>query len=221
MGFQSVLFVVTPDELRELIAPFTLFIGNKRMPRDYVSSPVGEFLENYSRIYEKLSAGEMIDPDKDDDLLRYYSLTTDITSLIWRDIVSDGVPYMLFGGTTRGTPPYLAPFTFNTYEENGKLFVSTRGSWMVTYAGEIMGFELIFPKFSRSDSGFFGMESEKDMDSYADYKLFRDAVMKMTFAMKFGQNGFVKRTSIRMSKNAAADVSGFYCLKSRGIRLML
>lgn len=225
MGFQSTLFVITPDELELLLKPFTIFIGNTRIPRNYNCSPNKEFVEKYAKLYQKLCLGEMIDPHKDWKMLSYYNITTDISSLQWQDIdpcktKDSNTLYKQFDGTSRGYAPYFSPFAFSAYMENNRITVSTQSSWLVTYAAEIMGYQLYFPKFSKSEAEYTGMASEKEWESYDDYKMFKDSINKMTTVLKLSLDGIEKKTQIRVSKEALNMISAFYCIKSRNINIL-
>ena len=46
MGFQSIAFVITPDELINALYPFTLFICNSHVPIDYKYTPQSDFINN-------------------------------------------------------------------------------------------------------------------------------------------------------------------------------
>lgn len=221
MGFRSVLFVVTPDELEELLGPFTLFIGNARVERNYISTPSADLVDMYSALFKKLCSGEMIDPKKDYMLLKYYYITADISSVKWKNIDADDnkTLYKRFDGTSRGYAPYFAPFAFSAYTENDRLYVSTRSSWAVTYAAQIMGYQLLFPEFSASDKEYYGIGSEKEWQSYADFTLFSDTVRKMTSPLKMSLKGIEKKTQIRVSEKALQKLPCFYCIASRGIKI--
>ncbi len=95
--------------------------------------------------------------------------------------------------------PYLAPFTFNIYTENNKLYVSTRYSYLA-YSDSIFGYEVHFPKFSQSDVDYYGLASERELNAYPDYELFRKNIVKITKPFCFRLNGDVKKTQITITK---------------------
>ena len=218
MGFQYTPFVITPDELKTALAPFTLFIDNARVPVDYTFTPTEIFISNYSKIYDDLCSGAM--PDPNGKYWDYFAVTTDISSLGRKYFEIGGEHYKMYETNSRGFAPYFMPFAFQAYADNGKVTVSTRGSWLVTYAGEIMGFQLVFPEFSKNEIEQFGVKSKKEYESYSDYKLLRDNIMKITSALRFSMNGIEKKTQIRVSEEAKEMLGGFYCIKSRNITVL-
>ena len=213
MKFRSVAFVITPDELRNALQPFTLFINNAHVPLDYKYTPQTEFIENYTVLYDKLCRGVKIDNHKDYSILKNYAVTTEIRSVRYGDKhIYSGDEYIRYIGTDRGEAPYFSPFTFGVYIENDKLNVSTRGSWALDYT-DIMGFQLVFPELSDKEAREYDIASEKEWDSYNDYLLFRDYIFKHTSAFSFSLNEQKKKTAIRISDEVRSVLPGFDCIR--------
>lgn len=59
MGWQSYSFLVAPKELETALEPFKLVTDNGCVPIDYTDTPVREFMQNYSAVYERLISGEV------------------------------------------------------------------------------------------------------------------------------------------------------------------
>ncbi len=215
MRFQSVAFVITPDELRNALLPFTLFINNTHVPVNYNYTPQSVFIENYRNLYNKLCKGIKINYHNDSDILKYFAVTTEIQSVRYGDKhLYNGEEYIMYKGTDRGEAPYFSPFTFGVWIENGRLNVSTRGSWALEYT-DIMGFQLVFPKLSDKEARIYNISSEKEWESYNDYVLFKDYVFKHTSAFSFSLNGQKKKTAIRISDEARSVISEFDCIKKK------
>ena len=219
MGCLSFLFLFTPEELQTAFEPFNLVIHNACVPIDYTNTPVEEFLENYSALYERLIAGEVL-TGKYTGLLKQIAITSSLSNIEF------GMEHELDGQWVkavinhRQSPlPYLAPFTFNTYQENGKLYVSTRYSYLA-YSDSIFGYEINFPKFSQSDINYYGIASEKEFKAYPDYELFRKSIMKITVPFSFNLNGVIKKTSIRISPEVKTHLPDLRCIKSKGIEVL-
>lgn len=217
MGFQSVLFVVTPEELKEALMPFTLFIGNSHVPVNYTHSPTEDFITNYTSLYEMLCNGEKINYKNNSSILRYFSVTTDIGTIRFGEKhFYQGEYYKTYQGSSRGYAPYFSPFTFSSYAENGKVFVNTKGSWQIDYT-DIMGFQLFYPKLTQSEAFEYNITSEKDWESYSDYILFKNYIAKHTFPFNFVMKDIVKKTQIRISAEARKMLPYFYCIKKNDI----
>jgi len=99
------------------------------------------------------------------------------------------------------------------------IYVSTRYSYLA-YTESVLGYEIIFRKFSQSDADYFGISSEKEFKTYPDYVLFRKNIAKMTKPMIFCLDGVVKKTTIRISDEVRKHLPDFYCIKSKGIEIL-
>lgn len=217
LNFQSVAFVITPDELENALLPFTLFINNAHVPVNYSFTPKSVFLNNYKELHGKLCKGEKIDHRKDHNILSYFAITTDISTLRFGGKhLYNGDEFVSYKGSDRGYAPFFSPFTFSVYIENDKIHVTTRNSWTVDYT-DIMGFQLIFPKLTKKEAELYNIESENDWDSYNDYMLFKEHIKKHTSAFCFSLNGIEKKTSIRISEEVKAIISNFDCIKKNDL----
>lgn len=221
MGWQSYPFLVTPEELRTAFEPFKLVIDNTCVPIDYTETPIEEFIKNYSALYELLIGGEVINVKTHGKLLKHIAITSNLSAVKYgREHELDGemVKSVIFDKSI-SPMPYLSPFTFMTYCENDKLYVSTRGSYMM-YTNFVFGYEINFRKFSQSDVDYYGLSSEKEFKTYPDYELFKKNIAKITKPLSFNLNGIFKKTSIRISDDAKINLPNFYCIKSKGIEIL-
>lgn len=219
MGWQSCPFFITPEELKTAFEPFKLIKDNRCVPIDYTDTPVEEFIENYSAIYERLVCGGTFQ-GKYAAMLNQIAITSDLSEIKFgmeHEIDGRMVKAVIYD--KKSVLPYLAPFTFHTYTENGKLYVSTRYSYLA-YLDSILGYEINFPKFSQSDVDYHGLASEKEFKSYPDYELFRKNIMKMTKPFSFRMDGITKKTSIRISDEAKKHLPDLNCIKSKGIEIL-
>jgi len=107
MGWQFVLFVITPDELNNALNPFSLFVANARIPVEYTHIPVDVFSDNYSRLYELLCNGEKINYRTHSGTLNYYAVTTDTDSVQWSGCKPPNEQFKTCSRTSRGIAPYL------------------------------------------------------------------------------------------------------------------
>ncbi len=219
MGFQHTLFILMPDELNIALEPFTLFTGNALVPLDYISTPTETFINNYRECNRQLISGAKIDHRNQNGILNYFSITTNIDSIQWKICEGADKPCKMYSDSTRGYAPYFAPFTFSAYEENGKIFVGTKASWMLSYT-DIMGFQLIYPKLTKSEAAHYGISSEKDWESYSDYKLFRSFLLKNATPLCFTMNGIEKRTNIYISAESKNALEKFHCIRENGIEII-
>lgn len=220
MGWQSYPFLVTPKELKTAFERFRLIISNACVPIDYTDTPVEEFIENYSALYERLISGEVLEWKTQGKLMGQIAITSNLSE------VKFGMEHELDGKMVKAmiidkmSPlPYLAPFTFSMYSENNKLYVSTRASYLA-YLEFVLGYEINFRKFSQSDAEYFGLSSEKEFKTYPDYILFKKNIAKMTKSLTFRWDGIVKKTTIRISDEVKKYLPDVYCIKSKGIEIL-
>ncbi len=219
MGWQSCPFFVTPKELQTVFEPFKLVINNACVPIDYVNTPVEEFLENYSALYERLIRGDVLNGTSM-GMLKQIAITSNLSDIEFgMEHELDGKWVKAVINNRQSVLPYLAPFTFRTYQENDKLYVSTRASYLA-YSESILGYEISFPKFSRSDANYYGIASEKEFKAYPDYEFFRKSIMKITVPFRFKLNGVIKKTSIRISQEVKSYLPNLHCIKSKGIEVL-
>lgn len=219
MGWQSCPFFVTPKELQTAFGPFKLVIKNACVPIDYTNTPVEEFLENYSILYERLINGEVFDGSYR-ALLKQIAFTSNLPDIKFcMEHELDGIWVKAVKHDKQSVLPYLAPFTFNTYTENDKLYVSTRYSYLA-YSDSIFGYEVLFPKFSQSDADYYGLASERELNAYPDYELFRKNIVKITKPFHFRLKGNVKKTQIRISDEVKTYLPNLHCIKEKGIEIL-
>ena len=216
MGFKSLCFIITPDELREMLRPVTLFVSNTHVPGDYSFTSDEEFIKNYTEIYMKLRRGEKIDKRTDHGFLKHYSYTTDISSVHYGDEhIYEGKKYKLFVESDRGFPPYFGPFAVMLSHEKDKVALSTRVSDSI---GDIIGFELVFP--NKAEAACYGLKSEKDWKSYSDYLLCSEFINSHTSPLGISVNGVVKRTVIRVSEEAKKHLPDYDFVRNHAITIL-
>lgn len=219
MGWQSCPFLVTPRQLEKALAPFGLVIDNACVPIDYANTPVGDFIKIYSAVYERLVDGDTF-AGKNTGLLKQIAITTNLSDIKFgMEHELDGKWVKAVIHDKRSVLPYLAPFTFRTYTENDKLYVSTKASYLA-YCDSIFGYEINFPKFSQSDAAYYGLASEKEFRAYPDYERFRKNILGITKPFSFRLNGSEKKTVIRISDEVKKCLPNLYCIKSQGIEVL-
>ena len=219
MGWQRCSFLVTPKELQIAFEPFKLVIHNACVPIDYTNTPVEDFLENYSAVYERLISGGVF-TGKYQALLKHIAFTSNLSDIKFcMEHELDGKWVKAVKYDKQSILPYLAPFTFNTYTENNRLYVSTRYSYLA-HSDSIFGYEVSFPKFSQGDVAYYGLASEKELHTYPDYELFRKNIIKITKPFHFRLNGDVKKTQIRISDEVKTYLSNLHCIKNKEIEVL-
>lgn len=59
-GWHTYKFLVTPQELKDILRGFHIVIYNRRVPADYIESNFANFVRDYESFYRLLTSGEKI-----------------------------------------------------------------------------------------------------------------------------------------------------------------
>lgn len=220
MGWQSVAFFVTPEELEKVLEPFWLVTDNACVPLGYTHTPAGEFLKGYAALYQLLTRGQTPGAEHR-ALLRHTAFTSDLAG------VRFGREHLLGGewvksvlhDRTISPMPYLSPFTLMARVEKGNLYVSTRASYLA-YPEFVCGYEVHFRRFSRGDAAYYGLASEKEFSTYRDYAQFKRSIAEITRPLCIRLQGAEKKTSIRVSDAAKPCLAGLHCIAGRGVEIL-
>lgn len=208
MAFQFLPFVITPEQLENILGSFYLFVGDTHVPLNYTYTPVKEFIEQYSGFYELLCSGKRIDFRNNYALMKNYFITTDMSSVMFgKEHEYNGALYKMYMGTSRGYAPYIAPFSFSARIEYERVVVSTRESYL-TERSDVMGFQLTFPK------------NANDLESFEDFTLFKKLLYKITIPFMFKFESIEKKTNIRISEEALNKIESFHCIRNRNIKIL-
>ena len=72
-GWHTYKFLVTPQELKDILRGFHIVIYNRRVPADYIESNFANFVRDYESFYRLLTSGEKIEHIVIDNLLTGFS----------------------------------------------------------------------------------------------------------------------------------------------------
>ena len=50
-GYYTFHFLITPNELENLLQPYHMIITNAHVPADYTESPISEYIELYRQLF--------------------------------------------------------------------------------------------------------------------------------------------------------------------------
>ena len=219
MGWIYIDFLVTPEELAQIMRPFEAFIGLGFVESGYICTPKEEYLFSYKSLYEQLCVGEGIDfrARIENDIQDVFFITTNTSSLIWKH--SEDGSSKTFTGSSRGDAPKIMPFPLKVTNEGGKLIVDTSGTHYVNN-GSIMGLRLSYPKLTKLQAAKLGVESEKEWQSYDDLMLFKDRLAEFTKPLVIEADGVRKKMAVLVSDRAKEDLSGFSCIKVNQVTII-
>ena len=72
-GWHTYKFLVTSQELKDILRGFHIVIYNRRVPADYIESNFANFVRDYESFYRLLTSGEKIEHIVIDNLLTGFS----------------------------------------------------------------------------------------------------------------------------------------------------
>lgn len=214
-GYYMFQFLITPNELENLLQPYHLIITNTHVPADYIESPVSDYIRLYRQLYEMLINGEKLSAVRDRRLFAQRCVVSDLEKCRHEHYHKcKGKEYkrIIF----YEPHPHFAPFALGFYrDDNKKLYASTRWSYLV-YAQNIMGIEMCFAKKIKylADGEFM---SASEIESYSEYTALKKSIMKITKPLCVTIDGEYKKTSVRISEKVKKHINNFYLFKNGNI----
>lgn len=217
-GYYMFHFLITPNELENLLQPYHLIITNAHVPADYIESPISEYIELYRQLYEMLISGEKLSTDRDHRLFAQRSVVPDLAMCRhehYHKYEDKEYKHIKFDEPH----PYFSPFALVFYrDDNQKLCASTRWSYIVN-SENIMGIEMNFAKKIKyiDDSEFM---HTSELESYSEYAALKKSIMKITKPLCVIMDGEQKKTSVRISEEVKKHINNFYFFKNGNITVV-
>jgi len=215
-GWNIFNFIVTPDELREVLSDFHHVINNRRVLADYVESDPEDFFVCYQKLYDKLSAGCKIENRYDWMGILYVGVTDNLSKCAYGEpFCHDDVYYKTKNFSE--CCPSICPFP---------LFIDHKKHINTSYCYAQMpeytvGLSLSYPKktvfYSKDDNGEITVHDELEADRLASFKVYQEIVKRVksiSKGMKITLSGKEYRPNVKISKNAEPDFYNFYFYKN-------
>lgn len=213
-GFETYRFILSPQELEEILNGFHFVINNAHVPIDYLESPPMEYLSAYKKMYDLLSNGHKFIEKRNYNLFAIIGLTTNLAACKYGRIHKYGGS--LYKSACFDEPCVsIHPFTLCLMKEDDRIRVSTRVSYL-QYPEYIVGLEMVYPKKIQFECGssYEELRSTHELESYNDYLSLKERIKTATTALKFEISGKEIRPSVRISKLALQDVKNFFFFSS-------
>lgn len=213
-GFEMYRFILTPEELQELLHGFHFVISNAHVPVGYVESPPSEYLFAYQEMYQLMSTGHKFVWEQDYRLFASTSLTTHLAACKYGRLHEyQGSMFQL---SCFDEPCVsLHPFALSIMQEDERIHVSTRVSY-AQYPEYIVGLEMFYPKQIQYEQrlSYEELKSTHELESYNDFLTLKTQIKARTWGLKFTIAGKEIRSSVRISKAALQDAEHFFCFAS-------
>lgn len=207
-------FIVTPNELREILNGFHHVVVDTGVEKNYVESNPDDFFSAYDALYKKLKNCVKLNW-KNDYAIAHFStgITSHLENCIYQQSTKLSIPKF-------SEPcPFIDTFCFLPWKDQ----IST--SFSVTQFPEnVCGLCLCFPTKVEYENDTVkhvsGIVEYSSLDDFETYKALVDRIKSITKPLKLNFNGKVHRTSVRISDNAKKDFSNFYFITSNNITII-
>ena len=206
-------FIVTPDELRRLLADFH-FVTYNGVKKNYTESDPDVFFSTYEALYNKLKNGEKLNWENDYPIVDFSTgITQYLENCVYKPTKKLYVPDF-------SEPcPWIATFSLIQWINQ----LSTAFA-VQQFPENVCGLCLCFPTKTEypvtTEKHQQGIVSSPDFDDYDSYMRLLTEIRKLTNPLRLKLNGKIHRTSIRISQKAKYDLGSFYFIKSNDITVI-
>lgn len=207
-------FIVTPDELREILKGFHYVVTDKGVRKNYTESEPCDFLGKYDELYDKLKNGDRLIRENDFGIVNFSTgLTAHLENCIYHPTSRLSVPDF-------SEPcPYIDTFCICPF--NDKLSTSFS---VMQFPENVCGLCLHFPLRieyeNETEKHAVGLVDGRELEDFSTYEILTNRINSFTKPMKLNFNGSVRRTSVRISDNAKTEFDNFYFAYSNNITII-
>lgn len=207
-------FIVTPEELCEVLKGFHHVVMNTGVPRDYVESDPQKFLRTYESLYARLKAGERLVWKEHYSIV---SFSTGITAHL------ENCTYRFAGKLCVPDFPEPCPFlqTFCFLPFQGQIATSFGVS---QFPENVCGLQLSFPgkvicnkDTPKHPAGTVPCEVCED---WSTYETLTARIKEITKPLKFEFDGKIRRPAVRISAEAKEAFRNFCFVTSNNISVL-
>lgn len=207
-------FIVTPDELREILKGFHHVVTDRGVCKNYTESNSADFLGTYDVLYEKLKNGDRLVWKNDYNIVHIsVGLTAHLENCIYQSTSRLNVPDF--------SEPCPFIDTFCIFPFNDKLSTSFS---VMQFPENVCGLCLHFPskiKYEHeTEKHPVGIIECRNLDDFSTYEILTDRINSITKPLKIDFNGKERRTSVRISDKAKKDFNNFYFAYSNCISIV-
>lgn len=216
-GWNQYFFLLSPNELEQILKDYHMVIFNAQVPIDYTESSLKEYMTAYSSLYDLLLSGQKIIRERDYPLFLYRGVTTDLSNCTYGNIhLYEGKQYKTadFHEPVVGIAPTALWIHIG---EDKKLHCSTSYAFDSEY---YMGIQLQYPKMIQYQigSGFEELKSTKELKTYQDFERLKKSIKEISHIMTLKTpDGIERRTNIRISNEVKTGLNECYLFRQKGI----
>ena len=207
-------FLVTPQELLQLLAGFHHVVFTGGVEPGYTESDPNVLFSTYDALYRKLKNGEKLIWEDDYQIAQF---TAGITQHLDNCVYSPRNPRWI--PDFEEPCPHLDTFCFLPWKDQ----LST--AFGVPFNPEnVCGLCLYFDSkveyLTASKKHAPGIAVYSEFDDYEAYEQLISNIKAITKPLKLDWNGKVRRTALRVSPDAKRDLENFYFITANGIKIL-
>lgn len=204
-------FLITPDELREILKHYRLVKYTAHVPIEYTETKIDDHLDLYKQLYKLLISGVKIEWKKHHILFETTGISSDLKRCTYGHIHTyQGEKFKL--ADFAEPPVNLAPNALlPNIDEAGKLHISSGVSYL-QFPQYYIGMEISYPKNIQYavGTGFEPLKPTTQLASFKDYENLRAAIKDITKPLTLITDTDKRRTPINISSRAKYDLKNSY-----------
>lgn len=207
-------FIVTPDELRQLLKDYHHVIVNTGVRKNYIESDPEVFFSTYDALYAKLKAGEKLVWENDYSLAEFtMGFTGHLENCLYEPSKRLSSPDFL------EPCPWISTFCFAFWKDQLSTAFAVH-QFPESVCGLCLYFSGKVDYFKGNAKHEKGIVYSTDFDDLETYEQLVSDIRKITKPLKLEMNGRIRRTSVRISDKAKKDIQKFYFMTSNGISVL-
>lgn len=208
-------FLITPDELRNVLKDVHFVIANTGVTKDYIESDPSVFLHKYETLYNRLASGDKLVWAIDYEIIGF---STGITRY------PENIQYA--PSTRLNIPNFLEPCAhiepFGFYMmEYGQLSTAFH---IQQIAENTIGLCLSFPSKVEYEVSTgkhqVGIVTYDELDDNKTYQEIVECIKAITKPLNLTIQNKKYRPAVRVSEQAKQDLENFYFCKSNGVKFL-
>ena len=209
-------FLITPDELRNVLKDVHFVVANTGVTKDYTESDPSVFLNKYEALYNRLANGDKLIWSNDYAIVGFSTgITRYLENIQYTPSSRLSIPNFL------EPCAYIEPFGFYMME-NGQL---SSAFHIQQIAENTIGLCLSFPSKVEyevsTEKHCVGIVTSDELDDNKTYQEIVERVKAITKLLNMTIQNKKYRPAVRVSEQAKRDLTNFYFCKSNGAEVIL
>lgn len=207
-------FLVTPDELRQLLDGFHHVIITRGVEPGYIESDPNELFSTYDALYQKLKNVENLSWREDYAIAGWtMGITQHLENCLYKTGGLRWIPDFL------EPCPFLDTFCFLPWKDQLSTAFTT-SQFPENICGLCLYFESKVEYKASNEKHAPGVADYTKFDDYESYEQLISHIKAMTKPLKLDWNGKIRRTAVRVSPEAKKDLENFYFITANNIDIL-